>query len=174
MTVYTLMLWYQLPVSNVIKSIEVKHTYHTHIRTTRLTLRVYKHVNNLYCNTNKTILCSCSLRIQGLYHLSSCHSAMCLPGVAITSFQWRNSSPEHCPHKITWPNSRLLAWRLSLTIAMFTAAFLTWEGSTLQERASLKIGEQLWGFFLVLILPKTLSPPKVIQILACASVIANK
>lgn len=106
---------------------------------------------------------------QSTSYLSSCHSAMCLPGVAMTSFQCLNSSPAHCPQRITWPSSRLLVRRLSFSTEMLTAAFLICAGSTVQVRASLKMGEQLCAFFLVLKRPRIRSPPKVIHILACTS-----
>ena len=55
-------------------------------------------------------------------------------------------------------------------MATFTATLDNLFGSTVQVRASLKMGEQLWGFFLVFSFPKNFSPAIDIHNLACASV----
>ena len=102
-------------------------------------------------------------------YLSSCHSAICFPGEARTSFQWRNSSADAWPQRITWPSSFFRACLFSLVSATLTEMFFIWLGSTVAVSASLKIGEQLWGFLRVLSRPRIFSPPTVIHTLAWAS-----
>lgn len=101
--------------------------------------------------------------------LSSCHSAMCFPGWARTSFQCRNSSPLHCEERVSVPSSFLLADLCSFRTFTVITSFWTLLGSTVQVSASLKIGEQLSGFRLVRSLPMTLSPMVTCN-LACESV----
>ena len=101
--------------------------------------------------------------------LSSCHSAMCFPGWASTSFQCLNSSPAPCDERDMLPSSLLVAERCSLDTQTVMTAFWTDEGSRVHVRASLKMGEQLSDFRFVLSLPMTLSP-MVTCILAWGSV----
>ena len=117
----------------------------------------------VYCNTY------IDTNFVWLSYLSSCHSAICFPGEASTSFQWRNSSADAWPHRITWPSSFFMACLLSLVSATLTETFFIWFGSTVAVSASLNIGEQLWGFLRVLSRPSILSPPTVIHTLAWAS-----
>lgn len=101
--------------------------------------------------------------------LSSCHSAMCFPGWARTSFQCRNSSPLHCEERVKLPSSLLLTDLCSFITVTVITSFWTLLGSTVQVSASLKIGEQLSDFRLVRSLPTTLSPMVTCN-LACGSV----